>query len=150
MIDSYLRLGNLLENSPYYHYSFAAALNKMALYRESIDQLVKCELQLSNYSIQMLYANNYLKLNEFEKAETHLLKANAMCPKKFMPSYLLVYAYDSMKLNDRARYFAKSLVSKTVKIPSSTVEKIIDDMKIYLAKGYFAKDSLIEVFQANQ
>lgn len=122
----------------------------MALYRESIDQLVKCELQLSNYSIQMLYANNYLKLNEFEKAEAHLLKANAMCPKKFMPSYLLVYAYDSMKLNDRARYFAKSLVSKTVKIPSSTVEKIIDDMKIYLAKGYFAKDSLIEVFQANQ
>lgn len=126
-----------LNDSPYYHYSYAAALNKIHSFHESNEELLICQNKITNYDIQLLFADNYTNLEQYDMAEKHLLQASYMCPNRFMPYYQLVLLYDKIGAYEQAYYIALQIQNKPIKIPSATVNDIISEMKLYVAKFHF-------------
>lgn len=93
-------------------------------YEKSLQIARECELLWMDYDLQMLMADNYIHLKQYNNAEDHLEKAAAMCPVKFMPLYELVKLYIRMGKNEDAQVLARKILRKKIKIPSSYINRI--------------------------
>ena len=77
----------------------------------------------------MLIADNYRELGKYIEAEQHLKTAAAMCPARYMPLYKLVKLYETTGRRDEALSAAHIIINKDVKIHSSTVTAIKNEMR---------------------
>ncbi len=105
-------------------YNYASILNVTKKYEKSLQIARECELLWMDYDLQMLMADNYIHLKQYNNAEDHLEKAAAMCPVKFMPLYELVKLYIRMGKNEDAQVLARKILRKKIKIPSSYINRI--------------------------
>jgi tetratricopeptide (TPR) repeat protein len=79
--------------------------------------------------VQMLLADNYKESGKYDEAEKHFKLASAMCPNRFMPLYQLALLYKETNRNEDALKIAQHILYKKVKIPSSTVNAIKNEMR---------------------
>ena len=129
MLPEYEKLHSKLKNNELFLYNYAAELNFTKHYEKSLTIAQECERLLADYDLQMLIADNYRQLNEYEKAEQHYRKAVAMCPAKFAPLYELAKMYDSTGRSIIAVELARKIVEKTIKIPSPIIVAIQNEMR---------------------
>lgn len=113
-------------------YNYAAELNLAGEYQDSNIVLDKTTSFWNDYDIQMLYADNFDKLQEDQKQEEHLKVAANMCPNRFLPLFNLHELYVQNNRIPEALEIAQRLVVKEVKIPSPTVFSIKNKMNIYI------------------
>lgn len=116
----------------YFLYNYAAELYTAHLFSESLANAIKCRSLWSDYDLEMLIGQNYMELEQMKEAEEHFKLASDMCPNRFMPLYRLVHLFDRQGRVLEAKKIATAIVSKKVKIPSATVERIKSEMKDYL------------------
>ena len=136
MLPYYAKLHNSLKNNYLFLYNYTAELNFAEKYEESLQIAKDCEQLWADYDLQMLMADNYLQMKQYEKAEQHYKKAAAMCPVRFMPLYSLVELYITTGRTAEAEALAKKVLDKKVKIPSVTINAIKNKMREILSEYY--------------
>jgi len=112
-------------------YNYAAELNHLGDFNKSIEILNQTLNYWNDYDIQILLADNYIKLEKWHRAESHLKMAANMCPNRFLPLFYLHKVYVNTNC-PKALDVAKKILKKEVKIPSSTIFSIQTEMKKYL------------------
>jgi len=132
MLPRYQSLHARLRYNDLFLYNFAAELNVARAYDESIRIARECNALWADYDLQMLMADNCLKLQRYSEAESYLNKAAAMCPVKFMPLYRLTELYIETGQNEEARVLAQKIVNKPVKVPSPAINSIKTKMTKFL------------------
>ncbi len=78
----------------------------------------------ADYDLQILVADNCLQMQQFRQTENHLIKAEIMCPVKFMPLYRLTELYLETGRKEDAKILAQKILDKKVKIPSPIINSI--------------------------
>jgi energy-coupling factor transporter transmembrane protein EcfT len=134
MLPEYERLRPALSGNELFLYNYTVELNVSEHYDKSLQIGKVCEKLWADYDLQMLIANGYQQLQQYEEAEWHYRKATAMCPVKFMPLYRLAKLYDAIGNKSRSEELAKIILNKRIKIPSSTIAAIQEEMRQLIKK----------------
>lgn len=147
-IVKYTLLGKTIETIPKYEklyeswngnhlflYNYGAELNYIKDYAKSNDIFNKCIQHWNDYDIQILVADNYFNMEEWDKALDHYKLAADMCPNRFIPLHHMHKIYVNKNELDKALDMAKKIVTKKVKIPSETVSSIVNDMEKYIKEN---------------
>jgi tetratricopeptide (TPR) repeat protein len=79
--------------------------------------------------------NNYKTLGKNTEAEQAYLHAWYMAPARFYPLYLLAKLYDETGQTEKAVAMAKKLLEKEVKIESTAIQEIQEEMRKIIEKG---------------
>ena len=132
VLPEYEKLYRILGRNGLFLYNHAAELHKAKEFERSVAVFECCLRHYNDMDIQMMLASNYKELGKYTEAEKHLKTAAAMCPARFMPLYELVKLYQVTGRSDEAMVLAKKIIDKDVKIPSSTVIEIVNEMKRFL------------------
>jgi O-antigen ligase len=128
LLPEYERLYAALSGNELFLYNYTAELNVAKRYDKSMEIGRVCERLWADYDLQMLMADDYRQLQQYEEAERHYRKAALMCPVKFMPLYQLAKLYDATGSKSRALELAKIILSKRIKIQSPTIAAIQGEM----------------------
>ncbi len=129
MLPRYKSLSTRLPHNELFLYNYAAELNVVGQYRESLKIARECDILWADYDLHMLMADNCRELQQYDETEGHLKKAAAMCPVKFMPLYLLAELYQETGRTEEARVLAQKIMDKKVKIPSPVISSIKNKMR---------------------
>ena len=87
------------------------------------------------WGIAILYtclSNNYKALGKHAKAEQTYLHAWNMASARFYPLYLLAKLYDETGKIEKAITIAKKVMGKEVKIESTAIQEIREEMKMII------------------
>ncbi|MDR2037880.1 MAG: O-antigen ligase family protein [Bacteroidales bacterium] len=128
MLPEYNKLYRYLGKNGLFLYNHAAELNYIKKHEESLRVFGKCTKYYNDMDVQMLMADNYRALEQYDKAERHLKLAAGMCPGRFIPLYQLAKLYDETGREEEAVDLARQIIDKEVKIPSPTVIAIKSEM----------------------
>lgn len=126
VISEYEYLYKRLNNIDFL-YNYAAELSMVQRYEHSNKILKECIYFINDTDIQLLMAENYLQLKEYNKASECLLLAHNMCPNRFIPLYRLMVLHTELKEYSEAHNIANIIVNKQIKIPSTTINLIIKE-----------------------
>lgn len=132
VIPEYKKIHPFLRKNAYFLYNYSAELNHIGEFEKSTVILEECAKRLNDYDVQMLQADNYFQLKEYEYAEKHLRTANNMCPNRFQPLYKLHLIHKERNNLDEARILAEFIMEKPVKVNSYTIVRIKKEMDNYL------------------
>lgn len=133
MLPEYTKLySTVLKRNPFFLYNFGAELNSAGRFDKSIKVLTECQHHFNDYDIQILLADNYYKIGEYEKATESYQHASNMIPCRFMPLLGLLGIYKELGNKDMATKYANEIINKQVKIPSGTVSYIQNEARIFL------------------
>lgn len=127
--------GNLYDRwSGNYHflYSYAALLSRKGEYEKSNEILTECQRYFDDCDVQTIVAENHYHLGNWIQAESHYLTAAHMCPNRFFPLYGLYKIYIVLNDRNKALEIADRILVKKVKIPSQTVQHIVEEMREYV------------------
>ena len=128
MLPRYKSLYTHLSYKDLFLYNYAAELNVAGHYKESQQIARECYNIWADYDLQMLMADNCMKMKNYTETERHLNQASAMCPVKFMPLYRLTELYLETGRRGEARILAQKILDKKVKIPSPVINSIKSKM----------------------
>lgn len=127
--DSYLiDKGKLL-------YSLATIEYNNKNYAQCIEICKKCKLYISSYEFEIMIANSYMLTNDFINAEKHYIKAEHMCPNRFIPLYQRFKIYREKGEWDKMLALGNIILNKRIKIPSRKIDIILNNVKYELQKN---------------
>ncbi|MDR1112659.1 MAG: O-antigen ligase family protein [Bacteroidales bacterium] len=129
MLPTYRQLHQSLSKNELFLYNYAAELNVVQRYDESLQVAKECERLWADYDLQMLMADNCRQMKLCTEAEQYYKKAAAMCPAKFMPLYKLAKLHEEQGDKAEARKLAALILEKRVKVPSATIIAIKREMR---------------------
>ncbi|GHT77093.1 hypothetical protein AGMMS50262_17240 [Bacteroidia bacterium] len=129
MLPMYEHLHKRLANSELFLYNYAAELNVAKQYDKSLAIAQECEKLWEDYDLQMLMADNYQNMQQYQEAEFHYIKASNMCPVKFMPLYQLYKLYEVTGEKENALEIANKIIEKPVKVMSPTIKNIQQEIQ---------------------
>ena len=122
-----------MNDNPYFLYNYSMVLFRLGNYQKSNKLLLRCNQYLNDYDTELLHADINFALKQYDKAENHYIKAYRMCPNRFQPLYQLMLLYKNNNNIEQAKYIAKMIIRKKVKIPSAQINKIIHESKSFLS-----------------
>ena len=134
MLPKYEDLYHEWNGDHFFLYNYAAELNQLEEYNKSLQVLTRCSKYYNDYDTEMMRADNYFGLGNWDLAEQSYYLALNMCPNRFMPLFRLHKVSLAQGKYAEARGFANKILQKEVKIPSSTVSFIKQSMQKYLNK----------------
>ncbi|HKM45776.1 MAG TPA: hypothetical protein VJY12_09995, partial [Dysgonamonadaceae bacterium] len=124
MLPQYKSLYTHLCYNDLFLYNYAAELNVAEYHDESMKVATECNKLWADYDLQMLMADNCLQLQQYCATESHLKKAAAMCPIKFMPLFQLTELYQETERQKEAQELAQIILDKEIKIASPVINSI--------------------------
>lgn len=123
----YLYINTYLRDNPYFLYNYAAELNYIGKYKESIDVIKKCQTRMNDYNIVLLLADNYVGLNMPDSTIQYAKLASRMIPCRFLPFSYMIDAYKEKNDDKRVKKVAKDILNKPIKVNSTIVDDIRKD-----------------------
>lgn len=130
--NTFTQYGKLLpklKNDYLFLYNYAAELNYGGFYHQSQQIAIQCHYLLSDYDLQLLIGDNYLKMKKYKKAEEFFEHAAYMCPNRFIPLSKLMKIYQSKGESSKAIEMAEIILNKSVKIHSETIKQIKEEAR---------------------
>lgn len=134
MLPQYRYLYPFLKHNPFFLYNYGAELNISKQYVESIVILKECKKYVSDYDLQMLFADSYFRAGDTVKAIQHYEYASNMIPCRFLPLYRQFEIHKGAGNIEKAIKVAQEIVKKEIKVESVTVGVIIRDARDFLAE----------------
>lgn len=132
VLPEYSQLLKTFGYNRYFLYNYAYELQNIKRYSESIDVANRCNGIWADYYLQLMIADNYYLLEQYDASEQHFKQAGAMCPVRFMPLYRLAKLYRETGQIEESKALARQILNKEVKIPSTTINAIKYEMRKYL------------------
>lgn len=123
--DKYKTIYQSLNDNTSFLYNYGVWLYCNDFYKESIEILLKCRTHYDDYYIELLLADNYRQLGNFEQAIESFKTASAMIPNRFLPLYYKMLIYRDIGDNLNAYRIAKLILNKPVKVHGSMAIKNI-------------------------
>ena len=136
MMPYYEDVNRVMGHYPMFLYNYAAELNVLEQFDESLEVLSKCSDKWSEYNVQLLYIDNYFKLGQLDKALEACDEANMMVPSRFGPIYRKMLIYMMQKDTVNATRMANEILDKPIKIQSEELDRMV-----------FAAESLINLYE---
>lgn len=130
----YATLMKSLGNNPFFLYNYTVELYLNEDYINCLKIAQKCQGYWSDYDLELIQAEAYTDMNIHDKAIMHLQKARYMCPARFIPLYELFQLYKTIGKIEDAKNIAKEIINKPVKIPSSKINFIQIEIRVFLDK----------------
>lgn len=93
MLPHYESLFPHMKHNPLFLYNYAAELNYIGEYKESLKITQMCLNRWNDYDVQLLLADNYANTGNIESAIQSYNKASYMIPCRFSPHYELMHIY---------------------------------------------------------
>jgi O-antigen ligase len=128
---AYLKLktnGDLLTN-------YGKALSMAEKHAEAAIELLQAARYYPNTVVYTAIGDSYKELGKINQAEQAYLHAWQMNPSRFYPKYLLTKLYDETGQKAKATDVAKELLYKDIKIESTAIKEIKEEMKKIIEKG---------------
>lgn len=125
MMPYYEDMKNIMRNNPFFMYNFAAELNTIQRYRESLVFLTECSKSWNDYNVQIMFSDNYAKMGNMDSALIACNQAYDMIPCRFEPLYrkMMIYGFSNDTVN--AVRMAYELIEKPVKVHSDQIKQMI-------------------------
>lgn len=114
--------------------NYGKALVMGGEYAKGIVVLEQARQYLNTTVIVGTLGDSYKALHQYDKAEVAYKRAINMIPSKFYAQYLLTRLYDDSGQVDKALRMARKLLIKEVKIPSTAIKEMQEEMKNILIK----------------
>lgn len=119
--------GNFLTN-------YGKALSMAEEHEKAIELLQQAAKNYPNTVVYTTLGNSYQKTGQVTKAEQAYLHAWHMNPSRFYPKYLLAKLYDKTGQKPKAVLTARELLDKEIKIESTAIKEIREEMKEIINK----------------
>ena len=129
MLPYYEKMKPQMQHNPLFLYNYAAELNYIGRYEESLSITEECRLGWNDYDVQMLLADNLENTGQIDDAIDAYRHAEDMIPCRFDPLESMMALYLGQGDTLRAIGIATKIVNKPIKISSFRTKEIID-------KGY--------------
>lgn len=137
LLNKYARLYSDWNGNPMFLYNYGAILNIFKEYKNSNNIIFECTKFLNDYDVQMLIADNYYNMKQWNMANKHYIIASQMIPNRFMPLYKRMLLYETVQNKHLSLYMAHIIINKPVKIPSNTINKIKHDAQMIINKTQY-------------
>lgn len=135
LVDSYNQLTTQLPHNGLLQYHYGITLFELNEYEKSISVLRGALNYYTELNLWMCLAENYRALKRYDEAVVHFSKAYHMAPKRFMPLYKLMLVSREAGKIEQAKQYAVQILSKVVKIPSTTVDAIKLEAQTFLLEN---------------
>lgn len=132
MLPYYEKMKPQMKHNPLFIYNYAAELNYIGRYEESLAVTKECRNGWNDYDVQMLLADNLENTGQIDLAIGAYQHALDMIPCRFEPleSMMTVYLENGDTL--KAIMMAEEIIKKPVKVQSFRVEQIRSAAKLLL------------------
>ena len=134
MLPRYHNLLHTFRRNPYFLYNYSAELCVAKRYKECLAITTICRNYWADYNLELIQAEAYIGLKQYDEAKLHLEKAALMCPVRFIPLYRLHYVYVKQEKKEKANSLAQLIIEKPVKKNAAIIQKIKAEMKHHLSK----------------
>ena len=124
MLPHYEKMMSVLGHNPYFLYNYSAELNYIGLYEESNTIAELCLKRMNDYDVQLLLADNYTNMYQYDKAIESYRTASVMVPSRFVPLEEIMDIYILQSDTAGAVQIAEEIMNKPVKVESATVDAI--------------------------
>ncbi|MDL2241950.1 O-antigen ligase family protein [Bacteroidales bacterium OttesenSCG-928-L03] len=125
----YRELFPCLRDKTAFLFEYGQVLRKIGRYEQS-NEILKDAIQIScDPMLYNLIGQNYQALEEYDLAETALLRAGYLAPSRHYPYYLLAKLYVEKGDFHQAKEMAEFVIAKEPKIPSSAINEIKTEMR---------------------
>jgi len=114
--------------------NYGKALNMAKEYEQTIEILQQAAKYFPNTIVYITLGDSYNALGQIDKAEKAFMRAWYMCPNRFYPKYLLAKMYDDTRQGHKAVAIAEELLAKKIKLNSTAIEEIREEMTIIINK----------------
>ena len=105
-------------------YNYTRELFTTSNFTEALQMTTKTEKFIINYDTQLLKADIYYNMNEYDRSIKSYKTAYNMCPVKFGPLEGLLNCYCKQKNYILENKLAKMILTKSIKVNSEDVNKI--------------------------
>jgi O-antigen polymerase len=109
--------------------NYGKALSMAEKHNKAIEVLQQAVKYYPNTIVYTSLGDSYKKISQNTDAEQAYIHAFKMNPSRFYPKYLLAKLYDETGQKEKALQIAEELLEKDVKIESTAVQEIKDEMK---------------------
>ena len=133
-LPTYEKLEKTFVSNPYFLYNYAAVLQEMKQYTESLKVALKCRQYWADYDLELIIGENYQLLNDSEQAEKYYISASMMCPSRFLPPYKLFHFYKEENNKKQALKMAKFIIAKPMKIKTFAILRMKREMEREIQK----------------
>ena len=124
MLPYYEKMKPLMQHNPLFLYNYAAELNYIGRYEESLIMTEECKLGWNDYDVQMLLADNLENTGQIDDALDAYRHAEDMIPCRFEPLESIMTLYLENGDTLKAMEMAEEIINKPVKVNSFRVEQI--------------------------
>ncbi|MBR4793902.1 MAG: O-antigen ligase family protein [Bacteroidaceae bacterium] len=124
MLPYYEKMKPQMQHNPLFLYNYAAELNYIGRYEESLAITEECRLGWNDYDVQMLLADNLENTGQIDDALDAYRHAEDMIPCRFEPLESMMTVYLERGDTLRAIMMAEEIINKPVKVQSFRVEQI--------------------------
>jgi O-antigen polymerase len=118
----------LLKNNGAFLTNYGKALSMAEEHQKAVEVLQQAGKKYPNTVANTSIGDSYKNTGQYYKAEQAYLQAWYMNPSRFYPKYLLAKLYDESGQNQKANLTAQELLKKEIKIESTAIEEIKEEM----------------------
>jgi len=133
-LDDYKKAYPVLKTNGDFLTNYGKALSMAEKHPEAVIVLHQAAKHYPNTVVYTALGDSYKKLGQTAQAEQAYLHAWHMDPSRFYPKYLLAKLYDETGQHEKAAATAKELLAKEVKIESSAIKEIQEEMRKIIDK----------------
>ena len=128
-LDDYKKAYPILNTNGDFLTNYGKALSMAGKHSEAVLVLKRATLYYPNIVVYTALGDSYKVQKMSEHAEQYYMNAWYMNPSRFYPKYLLAKLFDETGQKVKAMQMAKELMEKEVKIESTAILEIRDEMK---------------------
>lgn len=131
LLYRYEKLYTYFKSNPYFLYNYAHILYQSQEYNHALLIANECNEYWHDYNLEILRGDIYDSIGYKDYAIYTFINASHMCPNRFMPLHKLFRMALKQQDFDLARFYAKAILSKPVKVDSAEVRFIINECYNY-------------------
>lgn len=124
-----------LKNNGEFLMNYGKALSVYKQNRKAVEILEQAKTHLNTTIIETALGDTYKNIKQYKEAETAYKHAANMIPSRFYPFYLIAKLYDESGQKEKAVVMAKNILEKEIKIPSTAIKEIQQEMKNIITKN---------------
>jgi tetratricopeptide (TPR) repeat protein len=107
---------------------YGKALSMAGKHQNALKVLLQAAIYYPNIVVFTAMGDSYKQMQEKELAEQAYLKAWYMNPSRFYPKYLLAKLYEETGQREKAILTANQLLNMPIKVPSTAIDEIKQEM----------------------